>query len=148
MTPAQSSTFAAAVNADPTVSTAVQQHDWFTISNVYNQPTSTLIWRGDITQTQVQGAIVGSEAVKQSAQQLQLLQLSMTAPVINAQDLNIRAQFGAIFPASSAVSTSANLTSIAQRFATKFESLYVSSQVSAVYGQILSPLDVQKAMGF
>ena len=91
---------------------------------------------------------MGSEAIAQSVQQLQLAQIILTEFTIDASNPNVRAQFSSIFPASSASSTLANLTAVAQRGATKYESLFVSSsQVSSVYGYTLQPIDVQRAMG-
>ncbi len=146
LTPSQLVTLKAAVTSDATVVGAVTAHDWFSIAGNYNASVTSVIWRNDILPSELLTAIVGSEAIKQSAQQLQLAQLLLTEPRIDATNLVVRAQFGSIFPASSAVSTSANLVTVAQRFATKFEALFVTSQVSTVYGYVLSPADVQQAM--
>ena len=148
LTSSQAATLKAAVTSDATVAGALSAHDWFSIAGNYNVPSTNLIWRADVTPAQVQSAIAGSEAVKQSPQQLQLAQLLLTSPFVDASNSTVRAQFGAIFPASSAGSTSANLTTIAQRFSTKFEQLFVTSQVTTVYAYVLSPADVQNAMGF
>ncbi len=148
LTSTQAATLKAAITSDAAVSSAVSAHNWFAIAANYNALTTTQIWRSDVTQQQVLSAIVGSEAVKQSAQQLQLAQLLLTEGSIDATSPVVRGQFGSIFPSSSAASTSANLTTIAQRQATKFENLFVSSLVSTVYGYTLTPDDVQNAMGF
>jgi hypothetical protein len=146
LTAAQYATLRAAVSSDASVSSFVAQQNWFSTALAYNQPTTTQIWRADITPVQIQGGIVASEAIAQSPQALQMAQLLLSAPLIDATKPNVRAQFAAIFPGSSAASTIANLTAIAQRNATKFENLYVSSAVSSVYGYVLSPADVQQAM--
>ena len=148
LTSSQAVTLKSAITSDATVSGAVTARNWFAIAENYNSATTTQIWRNDITPGQILTAIVGSEAIKQSAQQLQLAQLLLTEPVVDATNLVVRAQFSSIFPASSAASTSANLVTVAQRPATKFENLFVTSLVSTVYGYTLTPQDVQNAMGF
>jgi len=146
LTSSQAATLKAAITSDAAMSSAVAAANWFSIAGNYNVLTTNVIWRADVTPGQVQSAIAGSEAVKQSAQQLQLAQLLLTSPLIDASNSTVRAQFGAIFPASSAVSTNAALIVMAQRFSTKFEQLFAASQVTTVYGYVLSPADVQQAM--
>lgn len=148
LTSSQEAVLRAAVTSDASVSSAVAKNDWFTIATVYNTVATTFVWRADVSPNQIQGSIVGSEAVVQGVQQLQLLQTLLQSPTLDATSQRVRQQFGTIFPVSSAASTSANLTSVAQRAATKFEQLFVVSSVTSVYGYVLSPLDVQKAMGF
>lgn len=147
LTPAQEAILQAAINADASVSSAVAKADWYSIAGLYNLQTTSMVWRADITPEQIQAGIVASEAIAQSPQALQMAQLLLSTPLIDATKPNVRAQFATIFPASSAAVTLTNLTAIGQRQATKFENLFVSSQVSSVYGVVLSPLDVQRAMG-
>jgi hypothetical protein len=146
LTATQSITLKNAITSDASVTSFIANQDWNSIAANYNTNATTLIWRNDIKTQEIVASIVGSEGVKQSVGQMQLLQVLLIYPQIDATSVTVRGQFGAIFPASSAVSTNANLTSVAQRFATKFESLYVSNQVSSLYGYILQGSDVQGAM--
>ena len=148
LTSSQATTLRNAVTSDASVASQVQNHDAYSIAAVYNQATSTQIWRPDLSPSMLYPSIVASEAITQSAQALLLAEIVLSAPVIDASNPNVRAQFATVFPASTCVSTIANMTAVAQRPASKFETLYISNQVSAVYGYVLTPLDVQQAMGW
>ena len=147
LTSSQAAVLKSSIQTDPTVSSFVAVADWVSVANNYNANTSNLIWRQDLSPNAMLSAIVGVEAVARPTNALLLAQMLLAAPTIDATNQNVRQQFGAIFPASSAASTSANLTAVAQRGATKYESLFITSQVTSVYGYTLTPLDVQTAMG-
>ena len=140
----QLATLKAAVTSDAAVTSFIAGANWFSIAQNYNTNTTSLIWRSDISPVQIHAGMVGSECIALSNQQLQLANIVLTAQTIDATNPTVRGQFVAIF--SSAASTLSNLTALAQRPATKFESLFVAAQVSTVYGYVLSAADVQQAM--
>jgi hypothetical protein len=147
LTSTQAAVLRAAVTSDASVSSFVAQANWPAIAANYNGNTTTVIWRANVTPNELLATFVGSEVIARPSTALQLQQMLLQAPVLDATNSNVRAQFSAIFPSSSASSTLANLIAVSQRVATKYENLFVTAQVSSVFGYVLSTIDVQSAMG-
>lgn len=122
--------------------------DWVSIAAFYNANSASTVWRpnvpvADLAQQIVGSAFDGLTVAKQNGY------LAMTqGGVVHADQASIRAWFSDIFGGGSATLT--NLTAIAQRPATRFELLFSSvaapANVTTVFGQQLSPDDVQDAM--
>jgi len=153
LTPSQQTILKNAILGDATVSSFVAVADWYSVATIYNSPTTTNVWRNDISTVEIQRCIEGAEAVKQGTNALLLLVSLTQSPTIDATLASQRGQFATIFPASSAPLTIASMTAAAQRPGTKFETIpgFMTSappaNVSAVFNYSLSPTDIQIAMG-
>ena len=149
--PADLATLAAAINADPNLTAAVQQQAEQTIAVYYNTvPASpTLVWNPSIPLSTIKKAIDWTAdangfqtltATKQNA----YLAITADGANLDATNVNIRNAFGSIFPATIATA----LQAAAQTPATRFQALFVSGGSTSYYGYQVSQQDVQSAMGW
>jgi hypothetical protein len=127
----------------------VAVQDWPAISNAYNLASNppAMLWRPDVTPTEIASAIVMSEFVALTAIKQNGLLLLTQGAAIDATQSNVRAAFQAIFGAGATMTA---LTALAQRVGTRFEVLFSSAvagaRVTTKYGQPLTADDVQSAM--
>lgn len=142
MTPAQLATFKAAVLAEPALAALRTAGDQGGIAAYYNAQGASSVWRPVITIAELNTAIVWSEFIALTQGQRDAYMALISAPSIDATKTNVRNGFASIFAATSL----ANLTALAQRLGTRFELLFTTAQVSAVFGQVVSPADVAAAM--
>jgi len=139
MTPAQLTTFRAAVQVNATIAAQRDAGDQGAVAAYYNSPDSGTIWRPDISTSELNTAIVWSEfaALTVALQNTYMALISTTT--IDATKANIRGGFTTVFSAGTTSRT--NLTNLAQRVPTRFESLFTTSQVCSVYGQTVTASD-------
>jgi hypothetical protein len=146
LTSAQASTLLATVKADtdPAVIAAYASKQMDVLANLYNAAANpqVLVWRKSIRPAELNTAIVWSEYSTLTVA-LQNCYLAMVSGIsnIDATNANIRGGFSTIF--SGKVSLT-NLTTLAQRAATKFENLFVTSQLvdPTLDGYTLTPQDL------
>lgn len=144
MTPAQLTTFKAAINGDSNLTALLTAGDQGGIAAYYNTPSGAMVWKPVITIQLLNTAIVWSEfivltALKQNAY------FAMTSTNIDATSANIRAGFSSVFGASTTLN---NLTAIAQRQGTRFENLFASGNVvpNGLFGLNVQPQDIADAL--
>ena len=121
---------------------------------LYNAQTGTKVWRSDIKTPELINAVVMSEflangfitAGKQPAMNL-LLQLGSGG--LDATNANVRTSFNTIWTGTT---TLTNLTALAQRVCTLFESLYLTAAAPAnvcdpaIYGHAVTRVEVGQAL--
>lgn len=142
MTPAQLSTFKAAILADANLVAARAAGDMGAMATYYNAAGTGTIWRPSISVAELNTAIVWSEFIALTQGQRDAYR-ALISGAIDATNANVRAGFAAIFSGQSLT----NLSALAQRVPTRFEQLFVVSQVTPVFGQTVSVADVAAALG-
>lgn len=149
LTPAQAQIFRDAVKADPSVAALYIVRDSQAIADNYNAVTATTLWRKSITTAELNNAIVWSEFAGLTTA-LQNTYLAMiNVGTVDATQAGIRAGFGTVFAATVSLT---NLTALAQRFGTRFETIAgfltveSPSNTSSVYGHVLTALEVGEAL--
>jgi hypothetical protein len=135
MTPAQLIIFRAAVQAEPALAAARAAGDQGAIVAYYNALGTGTIWRPNITNSELNTAIIWSEFSTLSVALQNTYKALVSVPLIDATNSNIRGGFTTVFGPST--TSRANLTALAQRIPTRFEALFTTAQVCAVYGQLV-----------
>jgi hypothetical protein len=150
LTTAQQTTLRNAIKADtdPAVIAAYAARNLDGLADLYNTVASpdVLVWRRSIRPAELNNAVVWSEyAVLTVALQNCYLAMVNGVSSVDATISNIRGGFSTIF---SGKVTLTNLTALAQRQATKFESLYVTAQVVDVSldGHQINPQELGDAL--
>lgn len=148
MTPAQSNTLKNAINADPTVSAFVAAHDWPSVAANYNGVASpqVLIWNPNVRADVIMSAIVPADFSGLTVQNALGLLCMLSAGFVDSSSATVQIWFNAMFVGKTTTLT--QLASSSQRPASKFEAVFTTNSVCSVYGQQLSAIDVQQAMGF
>jgi hypothetical protein len=143
LNPAQLATFKADILANQAAN--VTAGDIGAIVTYYNSPSASgTIWRSDITTEELNTAIVWADFAALTVAK-QNTYLAMLAPgTIDATNANIRSGFVAVF--GSGTASTINLTALAQRTPTRFEALFTSNQISAVYNQNVNTDVVVRAL--
>ena len=137
------STLKAAIQADAALTAFLAAGNHGAVADYYNTPAAGSIWRPSISVAELNNAIVWSEFAALSVQ-LQNTYLAMTAGgSVDATQARIRAGFAAVF---SGVSLT-NLTAMAQRAPSRFETLFTTANVCSAFGQSVTPADVAAALG-
>jgi hypothetical protein len=144
MTPAQLATFKAAILADPNLAAARAAGDHGAIATYYNANGTGFVWRPSVPVSEVNTAIVWSEFAVLSAL-LQTTYMAMIQGGLDATSANMRGGFTTVF--GPATASRANLTALAQRTPTRFEALFTASNVSTVFGYVVTAADVAEALG-
>ena len=104
---------------------------------------ATNVWRPSIPVDELKGVIDWSVYAGLSVA-LQNTYLAMTVgSAVDATKASIRAGFGTVFGAGATLTA---LTVLAQRPATRFESLYAVNNVTPVFGQLLDVPTILQAM--
>lgn len=142
MTPAQLTTFKAAILGDAALAAARTAGDQGAIAAYYNAAGTGTVWRPSISVAELNTAIVWSEFIALTQGQRDAYR-ALISGAIDATNANIRSGFGSIFGGTSLT----NLTALAQRVPTRFEALFTTAQVSAVFGQVVAVADVAAALG-
>lgn len=121
--------------------------DWVSIAAFYNASSAQTVWKPNITVRDLTRNIVGSAFDALTTQKQQGYIALTQGGIVDATAASIRAWFQDIFGAGS--TTLIALTAEAQRTATRFELLFATAaspaNVSTVFGQTLTPQDVQFA---
>jgi len=154
MTPAQLATFKASILADPNLTAARNTNSHGIITDYYNVSgavyvggapvTIPFVWRPSIPAAEVNSIIVWSEFAVLSVQ-LQNTYTTMIQNGFNATSQTMRNGFTTVF---GAVSVSRdNLIALSQTPPTRFEALFATTNVSAVFGQRVTNVDVAAALG-
>lgn len=145
MTPAQLATFKAAILGDANLAAARAAGDFGVIVAYYNAAGTGSIWRPSISVAELNTAIVWSEFVTLTAL-LQNAYMAMTqGGALDGTSSNVRGGFAAVF--GPATTSRANLLAIAARTPTRFEALFTTANICAVFGQQVSVADVVEALG-
>lgn len=142
MTPTQYQALKAAILADGALN---GQSDEF-IADALNQASNPNvdIWKPSIPVSEMTSVIDWAEYASITAAKQNAYLALTQGSVIDATKASVRAAFGSIF--SGQANTTAALTALAKRSATKFEALFTTSGVCAVFGQTLTPQDVGIAL--
>ena len=142
MTPSQLTTLKVAMLADANLTTYVTNGDDGAIANYYNSTGVSTLWRPVITIAELNNAIVWSEFAGLTVA-LQNTYLAMTqGGVIDSTQANIRGGFTTVFTGKSSL---ANLISLSQRTATKFEDIFTTTNVCSLFGYQVSLTDIHNA---
>lgn len=149
MTPAQLSTVKAAILADSTANAFPNTSDGnFALAAYLNAAKipAVSVWRNDIAPREVASAVVQSEWVVVTAIKQNGLLLMTQGDRIDATQANVRNGFASIFATGATLTA---LTALAQRSATRFEAMFLTvagaANTSSVFGQTISPQDVETA---
>jgi hypothetical protein len=118
-----------------------------TVAEWLNAASTTNLTRMDVTNTELFHALVASEVLALTVQQLTMLQLAGAAGRIDFTNANVAGGLSAIFPSTS--KTYANIMTLAQRAASNLEAVFTSSAVCRpdVYGMRADVALVIAAMG-
>jgi len=146
LTTAQAQALAAAVAADPALTTLSAANGWPQIAAALNTPSSPVvtIFRPDVPTSSLLSAIAAAD-MPATAGLISYVQIMLSVGTVDATSATVRAGFAAAFAGKAA--TLAALTAVAQRTATRFEALFVTSSVSSAYGITVSSDDVKSALG-
>ena len=143
MTPAQLTTFKAAILADANLTALRSANEHGQIAAYYNAAGTGSIWRPSISISELNTAIVWSEFASLSTALQVTYQVIVATGTVDATSANIRAGFSTVFAGKTSLT---NLTAIAARTPTVLESLFTTANVCSVFGQQVSAADVAKAM--
>ncbi len=130
------------VHAGKTFAIHIAESNYKALIKFYNSSTNNNIWKPDLKVTELSKAIVMSAFIALTAVKQNGYFVLTQGEFIDATNANIRAGFASIFGAGA---TTNNLTALAQRFATNFEFLFTTSNVSSLYGYILTEDDIREA---
>lgn len=144
MTTAQLLTLKNAINADANIAASLAAGDHGAIAAYYNGAGINQLWRPDILPKELVTAVVWSDFVALTAIKQNGFLAMVMCGLLDATNANIRAGFTAIFGGGSTSLT--NLTALAKRTSTKFEDLYTTSNVCALYGYTVTSTDVAIAI--
>ena len=142
LTPAQWQTFKADMLTNQAGNITAGDHG--AISAYYNAAGTGNIWRPSIDIAELNTAIVWADFAGRTAAQRDTYLAMISPGFIDATSSNIRDGFTAVFGAGSPSLT--QLAALAQRTPTRFEQLFTTNAVSAVFGQSVSPTDVAYAL--
>lgn len=137
-------TKAATVYQGSTLLVHWQQSHTQIIADFYNQAANPQvdIWRSDVKVTDMAKSVLMSEFIALTAVKQNGMNLYMQGETIDATNANVRNGFASIFPAGTSLN---NLTALAKKAATYFESLFAVSSVSPFYNIPLTAADVDAA---
>lgn len=152
ITSAQSSTLAAAIAADPTLTANGSSNQFQSIADAMNLASNPAVglWMPNVATSVILTALLASDMTALSAGNIGYLQMLLTVGVVDATSANVRANFSTIFAGKT---TLTNLIAAAQKTATRFEALGAfitvagASSISTAYGIVLVAKDVQAALG-
>lgn len=136
-------TIANQVHAGKTFAIHIAESNYKALIEFYNSPTNNNIWKPDLKVIELSKAIVMSAFIALTAIKQKGYFVLTQGEFIDATNANIRTGFASIFGAGT--TTTNNLTALAQRFATNFEFLFTTSNVSSLYGYILTEDDIREA---
>jgi hypothetical protein len=146
LTASQFTIFKTAILAetDPTLVAARNSHSDQGIADWYNgDHASQMVWKPAVAVSDVIAAMVGAEFLATSQSQQNLWQTLTSSATVDATNANIRTDFAAIFGGGSVTVT--NLTAIAQRKATRFETLFSVGGICSLFGYRVSATDAALA---
>jgi hypothetical protein len=142
LTTAQLQTFKTAILGDGNLTAFLSAGDMTSIAAYYNSPGTGFIWLPSITTSLLNDAIVWSEFASLTVAQQNTYMAMIVVGTVDATQANIRTGFSTIF---SGKTTLSNLTALAQRVPTRFESLFTLSNVCSLFGYQVSANDVDMA---
>ena len=136
------------VTGGETIETHISNTNYQAISDYYNSDALIQIWKSDIPASDITKSIVSSAFTALTAVKQNALLLYINGITIDATSQNVRDGFNNIFGAGA---TLTNLTNIAKRTATIFESLFIgaiqgAAYVSSTYNIIVISVDIQDAL--
>ncbi len=120
----------------------IAESNYKVLAEFYNSPTVNNIWKPDLKVSDLPPAIVMSAFIALTAVKQNGYFVLTQGEYVDATSSNVRAGFISIFGAGTTLN---NLTALAQRFATNFEFLFTTSNVSSVYSYILTETDILNA---
>ncbi len=127
-----------------TFASHILESNYNVLAEFYNSPTNPgqNIWKPDLKVSDLAPAIVMSAFVGLTAVKQNGYFVLTQGEYVDATNANIRTGFTTIFGAGSTLN---NLTALAQRFATDFEFLFTTANVSSVYNYTLTENDIKEA---
>lgn len=120
----------------------IAESNYKILAEFYNSSTNSNIWKPDLKVTELSKAIVMSAFIALTAIKQNGYFVLTQGEFIDATNANIRTGFTTIFGAGATLN---NLTALAQRFATNFEFLFTTANVSSVYSYTLTENDIKEA---
>lgn len=151
MTTAQQTTLRNHINANlnlnigaaGTMSNALGNSNWDAIADYYNSVRTPQVdlWRPNVSPSELQNAIVMSAYVALTAVKQNGFMVYLQAPLLDATNQNIRDGFNTIFGAGATLTA---LTALAKKPATNFENLFTVSNVSSVFGVLVTGSDIKQ----
>lgn len=147
MTPAQLTTFKAAILANTGVAAERTGNNHIAIAAHYNAPGTGVVYRPVITAAELNTAVVWTEYATLTAVLQNCYQAMIAAGSVDGTNANIRAGFASIFAGTGAAATRANLIALAQRVPTKAEMIFTTSSICSAFSLIVTPNHVALAMG-
>lgn len=140
MTPAQIATLKADILANAATRPTA---DMGALVTYYNATAASgFVWRPQVGTKELNTAIVWSEFVALPVATQNGYFAIISGGYMDATSANIRAGFGTIFSGTSQT----NLIALVKRTPTNFEALYTTSNVCALFGEILSVADIALAL--
>lgn len=143
LTPAQLSTFKAAILANPTAEPMFTAGNDSGVAAYYNAANSGFIWRPDLQPYDVARAVVWADYDALTATKKQTFEALLAIGALDATVAGIRTGFATVFGNPSASLTA--LTAAAQKVPTRFESVFTASNVCSLYGYQVTATDVAEA---
>lgn len=150
MTSQQLATLKTSINASlnvvtggDTIANHLAKSNFKAIADYYNSNSLVNIFRPDVPTEELSKSIVMTEFVALTVARQNGYFVLTQGKFIDATVANLRASFQTVFGTSISLT---NLTAIAQRLATVFESLFVTNQVSSAYGVKVTEEDVSNAI--
>ena len=136
------------VTGGATIGTHISNTNYQAIADYYNSNALIEIWKSDIPASDITKSIVSSALTALTAVKQNALLLYINGITIDATAQNVRDGFNNIFGAGA---TLTNLTNVAKRTATIFESLFIgaiqgTAYVSSTYKTIVIASDIQDAL--
>jgi len=136
------------VTGGATIGTHISNTNYQAIADYYNSNALIDIWKSDIPASDITKSIVSSAFTTLTAVKQNALLLYINGITIDATAQNVRDGFNNIFGAGA---TLTNLTNVAKRTATIFESLFIgaiqgTAYVSSTYKTIVIASDIQDAL--
>lgn len=141
MTPAQLSSLKADILANVATRPIA---DMGALAAYYNANSAASIYRPSIPVPELNTAIVWSEFMALPVQTQNAYFALIQGGTVDATKPNVRAGFGSIFVGLVSLT---NLTTLAQRLATRFESAFITANVSSAFGTVVAVSDIAAALG-
>lgn len=146
MTPAQLATFKAAILADATQTANVVAGDHGALAAYFNgvPATPVSLWRPSISIAELNTAIDWSEFAALTTALRETYNAMISPGAIDSTAPKIRGGFSTVFAGKTSLTS---LTALAQRSATRFEALFTTGNVCAMFGYQVSAADIAAALG-
>ena len=147
MNATQLTAFKAAILADASLATMRTASNHIGIADYYNGAGTGVVFRPAISASELNTAIVWSEYALLTVAFQNCYQAMIAPEMVDGSNANIRTGFATIFAGVGQAVTRANMIALAQRVPTKFEQVFTTASVCALFSRFITPNDVARAMG-